>query len=89
MCVELGNRESMSDWQELAELLVQLDLQIEDLNGWATEPEDIERLEELEALRTDVRFALTFHHVPRGLRKRLWTRDHRTELARLPSEPRD
>ena len=38
------------EWQELAELLVEVDLQIEELNGWATRPEDVAELDELEEL---------------------------------------
>lgn len=40
-----GNRRAMSEWQELAELLVEVDLAIEDLDSWATEPEDLAALE--------------------------------------------
>ena len=81
----------MGEWQDLAELLVEVDIQIEELNGWATRPEDIAELDELEELRTDLRFALTFHHVPRGLRKRLRRREREgsTTAHRSASEPRD
>ncbi len=78
----------MSEWQALAELLVELDIQIEELDGWATRPEDVARLEDLEELRTDVLFALTFHYVPRGLRQRL-SSDHHNRSLQLANEPRD
>ena len=77
----------MSEWQELAELLVELDIRIEELNGWATRAEALARLEDLEALRTDVLFSLTFHYIPLGLRKRLPSGHHR--LLQPANEPRD
>lgn len=85
--VHLGNKTGVSEWQEMAETLVELDIQIEELDGWATRREDIDKLKGLEALRDELRFALTHHHVPRRLRWRLLARD--AELRPATDDPRD
>ena len=61
----------MSEWRELAELLVELDLTIEDIDSWATAPEDIAELQRREALRDEIQLAVRFHYVPRQLRRQL------------------
>lgn len=62
---------TMNEWRELAEQLVELDLMIEDLDSWATAPEDIAELRRCEELRDEIQFALRLHHVPRRLRRQL------------------
>ncbi|HET7137376.1 MAG TPA: hypothetical protein VFI04_03405 [Gaiellaceae bacterium] len=79
----------MSEWQRLAESLVELDIQIEELDGWATRPEDLSRLKELEALRGRVRFALASRHVPRGLQRRVRSRDDDLRIGPVANDPRD
>ena len=59
---------SMNEWRELTERLVKLDFAIEDLDSWASAPEDVERLARLEALRDDVQAAIAGRHVSRRLR---------------------
>ena len=61
----------MSEWRELAERLVKLDFAIEDLDSWASAPEDVERLAELETLRDDVQAAIADRHISRRLRELL------------------
>ncbi|MGN6800113.1 MAG: hypothetical protein ACTHKS_18390 [Gaiellaceae bacterium] len=61
----------MSEWRALAELLVELDLTIEDLDSWATAPEDIAELQRREELRDEIQLAVRFHYVPRQLRRQL------------------
>jgi hypothetical protein len=79
----------VGEWQELAEALVELDIQIEDLEGWATRPEDVDRLKELEALRDQVGSAIAFHHIPAGLHRRLRARDGAGRLRSAATDPRD
>lgn len=61
----------MNEWRELTEQLVELDLTIEDLDSWATSPEDVAELQRCEALRDEIQLALRFHHMPRRLRRQL------------------
>lgn len=68
----------MGEWRDLAEHLVELDLAIEDLDSWATETEDVARLERLENLRDDLGAAIVHQRISGRLRKRL-------ELHRSPS----
>jgi hypothetical protein len=70
-CPVGGNNRCMNEWRDLAELLVELDLTIEDLDSWAAAPEDIAELRGREELRDEIQYALRFHHVPRRLRHRL------------------
>ena len=78
----------MNEWNDLAELLVELDLAIEDLDSWATRPEDIDELRRQEALRDEIQFALRLHHIPRSLRQRLETRGSVAVLS-APVDPRE
>ena len=84
-----GNNHSVNEWRELAELLVELDLTIEDLESWATAPDDVAELRHREALRDEIQFALRFHHVPRHLRQRLVEARSRSALSPAPLDPRD
>jgi hypothetical protein len=61
----------MDVWTALARRLVEVDLAIENLNGWATTPEDTEELRRLEELRKEIQAALASHHVSRRLRRSL------------------
>lgn len=79
----------MGEWSELAETLVELDLAIEDLEGWATRPEDVDELKRLEALRDDVFLALSLHHVPSRLRRRLERQHDHDSLTGPSTDPRD
>lgn len=79
----------MNAWQNLAERLVELDLEIEDRDGWATRPEDVEELQELEAQRDQVRGAVARHYIPQALRRRLENQDHSKGLSPLTHDPRD
>jgi len=79
----------MGEWSDLAETLVELDLAIEDLEGWATKPEDVDEIKRLEALRDDLFLALSLHHVPARLRHRLEGRDDGHLPRRFAIDPRD
>lgn len=79
----------MGEWQELAEALVDLDIRIEELNGWATRPGDVEQLKELEALRDQVRSAIAYRHIPRGLQRRLREDEHSRHTSPAANDPRD
>ena len=79
----------MGEWSELAETLVELDFAIEDLEGWATRPEDVDELKRLETLRDDLFVALTHHHLPSPLRHRLEMRHDEHSLSRNTIDPRD
>lgn len=76
----------MGEWQELTERLVEVDLAIEDLDSWATEPGAIAALERLEDLRNEMLAAISRHRIPRRLRERLHGRE--ISLAGTP-DPRD
>jgi hypothetical protein len=79
----------MSEWSELAECLVELDLTIEDRESWATRPEDVAELEELERLRDDVQTALKLHYLPSRLRHRVGERHHFSVMKPTADDPRD
>ena len=79
----------MSEWSDLAECLVELDLTIEDRESWATRPEDVAELEELERLRDDVQTALQLHHMPSRLRHRVRDRHHLSVMKPIAVDPRD
>ena len=78
----------MNEWQALAERLVNLDLQIEDRDAWATAPEDLDELKRLEQLRDELHRALATHEVSRGLRTRLET-DGDHHVRPVTVDPRD
>jgi hypothetical protein len=61
----------MSEWRDLTELLVELDLTIEDLDCWASAPEAVAELQRREELRDQIHLAVLFHSVPRQLRRQL------------------
>lgn len=78
----------MNEWQELAERLVEVDLRIEDLDSWATEPDSIAALKRLEERRDEMHAAIAQHRIGRGLRE--WLREGETlSLAGTTSDPRD
>jgi hypothetical protein len=77
----------MGEWQELTERLVKIDLAIEDLDSWATEPGAIEALERLEDLRDEMLAAISHHRIPRRLRERLY--DGREISLAGTTDPRD
>lgn len=79
----------MNEWQDLAEQLVELDLTIEELDAWATAPEDIAELQRREALRDEIQLALRFHHVPRRLRRQLASVEPVAVLRPMSTDPRD
>jgi hypothetical protein len=79
----------MSEWTELAECLVELDVSIEDHSSWATRPEDIAELEELERLRNDIQAALELHHMPLRLRRPIRERHHLSVMKPVCVDPRD
>jgi len=79
----------VSDWSDLAECLVELDMAIEDRASWATRPEDIAELEQLERLRDDVQTALAVHHLPSRLRRRVRERHHFSVMKPTVVDPRD
>jgi hypothetical protein len=86
--LEVGTIVGMSEWRDLTERLVELDLAIEDRDAWATRPEDVEELEHLEHLRDEVRDALARHHVSRDLRHRL--EEHAVDgFVPATTDPRD
>ena len=78
----------MNEWQELAERLVEVDLRIEDLDSWATEPESIAALKRLEELRDEMHAAVAHHRISRGLQH--WLREgERFSLSGTLIDPRD
>ncbi|HEU5363586.1 MAG TPA: hypothetical protein VFU56_09610 [Gaiellaceae bacterium] len=78
-----------AEWTDLAARLVEINLAIENLDGWATRPDDVEDLKELEALRGELEAALTSRHLPRRLRRRL-DEPHPVRLSgAAPNDPRD
>ena len=79
----------MGEWSELTECLVELDFSIEELESWATRPEDIAKLEELERLRDDVQTALALHHIPARLRRRLSEHADVAVSGPATNDPRD
>jgi hypothetical protein len=79
----------MSEWSQLAECLVELDVAIEEMESWATQAEDIAELEQLERLRNDVQSALELHHIPSRLRQRVHERHHLSVMRPISIEPRD
>jgi len=79
----------MSEWRDLAELLVELDLTIEDLDSWASAPEDVAELERREELRDQIHLAIRFHYVPRQLRRQLAELDAVGVLRPASIDPRD
>lgn len=79
----------MGAWRYLAEYLVELDLEIEDRESWATRRDDVARLQELEDLRDQLRVAIARHYIPRALRTRLHEHEHGEGLSPLTSDPRD
>jgi hypothetical protein len=56
----------MSEWRELAERLVEVDLAIEDRESWATAPEDVEELVRLERLRDEIQAVLARRRLEAG-----------------------
>ena len=79
----------MDTWRDLAELLVHVDVAIEELDGWATRYEDVERLEALETLSEEIQRAMRSRHLSRRLRRRLEQRDRNGFLAFADVDPRD
>jgi hypothetical protein len=79
----------MSEWRDLTELLVELDLTIEDLDSWATAPEDVVELRRREELRDEIQLAVRFHYVPRQLRRQLAGLGSAAVLRPGISDPRD
>ena len=79
----------MNEWQVLAERLVELDLSIEEVDSWATAPEDIAELQRQEALRDEIQLALSFHHVPRRLRRQLDETEPAAVVRPASIDPRD
>ena len=79
----------MSEWSELAECLVEIDLAIEDIDSWATRDEDVEELKRLEALRDELQGALARHKVSARLRRRIRAYEHASEPRRATVDPRD
>jgi hypothetical protein len=79
----------VSEWSELAECLVELDMAIEDKESWATRSEDIAELEQLERLRDDVQTALAVHHLPSRLRRQVRERHHLSVMKPTFVDPRD
>jgi len=78
----------MGEWREVAERLVGVDLAIEDLDAWASEPEDVAELQHLEDLREELLTAVARRRISRGLRERLhdgW----RYTLTGTMIDPRD
>ena len=88
-CPAGGNNHAMNEWRELAERLVELDLTIEDLDAWATDPDDISELQRREELRDEIQLALRFRHMPRRLRRQLEEPEPVVILRRSISDPRD
>jgi hypothetical protein len=84
-----GHKHDVIEWSELAEWLVELDFAIEDREFWATRPEDIAELEQLEQDRNDIQTALSVHHMPSRLRRRLRDRSSSAEPSRAMIDPRD
>jgi hypothetical protein len=86
---EKGNHRSVGEWPRLIEQLVELDIAIEDLDSWATDPADVEELKGLEALRDDVRSAVARGRVSKRLHTRL--EEGHPELGSSPAtvDPRD
>lgn len=79
----------MDVWTALAKRLVEVDLAIENLNEWATTPEDVEELRRLEELRKGIQAALATRHVSRRLRRSVEALgpDHAPTSAEI--DPRD
>ena len=78
----------MSEWSDLAETLVELDLAIEELESWATRDEDLDVLKRLEGIRDEVQDALSTHHVSRRLREKLQA-GHTRGPGPVTTDPRD
>jgi hypothetical protein len=79
----------MDTWRDLAELLVHVDIAIEELDGWATRTEDVERLGELERLSEEIQTAMRSRHLSRQLRRYLEQRDRKQLLAFAHVEHRE
>lgn len=84
-----GNAVAMDSngWRNLAARLVEVDLAIENLESWATRPEDIAELERLEGLRMQLQAALASKHLSRDLRRQL--EDEARHPAPTALDPRD
>jgi hypothetical protein len=76
-------------WRGFAETLVELDLRIEELDGWATCRDDIDELIRLERLRDDLQQALAERRLPRDLRERLRDRELGPRMSPSSLDPRD
>ena len=79
----------MSEWRDLAESLVELDLAIEDLGAWATDPDDVAELGRLESLRDEIQAAVAQHRIPRRLRQQLEEHGARRSSPVAATDPRD
>jgi hypothetical protein len=75
-------------WRDLAARLVEVDLAIENLESWATRPEDVAELERLEGLRTQLQEALASKHLSRDLRRQL-DGESRHSAPSTAIDPRD
>jgi len=88
-CLKSGHNLGVSPWVDLAQRLVELDLAIEGLDAWATRPDDLHDLRELEALRDQLRAAIGRHYIPQAVRERLQDHDHSSGLSPATIDPRD
>lgn len=75
-------------WRNLAARLVEIDLALEQLDGWATRPEDVDELKRLEELRDLMQEALASKHLSPDLRDRLEERSGDFESSPTV-DPRD
>ena len=79
----------MGEWRDLAEWLVELDIAIEDLSTWATDPDDIAELARLEGLRDEMRVAVAQQRISRRLRQSLVAHGSRRGSPVVATDPRD
>ena len=79
----------MVEWRDLAERLVELDLAIEDLDGWATDPDDLAELRQLEWLRDEIQAAVADQRISRRLRWHLEAHGLRRSSPVAATDPRD
>jgi hypothetical protein len=75
-------------WRDLAARLVEINLAIENLDGWVTRPEDVDELKRLETLRDELQQALGSKRLSRSLRREL-AKGSRQATNSPANDPRD
>jgi hypothetical protein len=78
----------MTEWRQLAERLVEVDVAIEDRESWATAPEEIEELQRLERFRNEIQAALAERRLSPRVRRLLAEPGHSPGVG-VTTDPRD